>query len=136
MAAAARREENFAYPASFAHLCAFCCVCAALEDAAADELAQTNARAIEVRSRRNEPIETRVRAPPQTKDECLDWIDELHACGALSEGTCSNMAEAIPRRKSSVSAVVASAGFEADADACATYEALHEAAVTRLPRNG
>jgi hypothetical protein len=134
VAAAARREENFAYPASFAHLCAFCCVCAALEDAAADELAQAKRKSDRGAFEAERAYRDLVRAPPQTKDECLDWIDELHACGALSEGTCGSMAEAIPQRKASVSAVVASAGFESDQDACATYEALHEDGVKRLPR--
>ena len=134
VAAAARREENFAYPASFAHLCAFCCVCAALEDAAADELAQAKRKSDRGAFEAERAYRDLVRAPPQTKDECLDWIDELHACGALSEGTCGSMAEAIPQRKTNVSTVIASAGFESDADACATYEALHEDGIKRLPR--
>ena len=134
VAAAARREENFAYPASFAHLCAFCCVCAALEDAAADELAQAKRKSDRGAFEAERAYRDLVRAPPQTKEECLDWIDELHACGALSEGTCGSMAEAIPRRKASVATVLQSAGFECDADACATYEALHEDGIKRLPR--
>ena len=127
---AARREE---YPASFAHLCAFCCVAAALEDAAADELAQTKRKSDRNAFEAERAYRDLVRAPPQTKDECLDWIDELHACGALSEGTCSNIAV---ERKATVATVLRSAGFDADADACATYEALHESAVSRLPRTG
>ena len=122
----AKGEENFTYPASFAHLCAFCCVCAALEDAADDELAQTKRKSDRSAFEAERAYRDLVRAPPQTKDECLDWIDELHACGALSEGTCGSMAEAIPQRKTNVATVVRRPVFEADVDACATYEALHE----------
>lgn len=135
VAAAARREDDVA-PASFEHLCAFCCIAAALEDAAADELAQARRQADRGAFEAEKAYRELVRAPPHSKEECLDWVDELHACHALSEGAAQAIAEAIPARPSSIAAVVAAAGFEASADACAVYEALHETARPRLARSG
>ena len=66
------------YPASFAHLC-FCCACAASEDAAADELAQAKRKVIGAFEA--ERAYGAGAGAPQTKDECLDWIDEPTRAG-------------------------------------------------------